>query len=247
MTGIFYFSSTGNSLAIAKRIGAALSEKVYFIPTYQGTLSSFSKLILISPVYSWGLPKHVYEFLIGLPKALPVTIVLNYGGMMGGADRYAYETATAHGISIRAIHSVKMPENFTLTFSTPAILNRLTLKAAEKRIDEIIAAISEDKELLPAPKKTFAKKHEENRSNWHLLAADFHVTDDCILCGKCIELCPAHNIELKDGAITFLDRCVACIGCYHRCPKKAIVYKNKRKQDRYLNPNVPESEIGKDV
>ena len=30
MTGIFYFSSTGNSLYIAKRIGASFSESVFF-------------------------------------------------------------------------------------------------------------------------------------------------------------------------------------------------------------------------
>ena len=45
----------------------------------------------------------------------------------------------------------------------------------------------------------------------------------------------------------FADRCVACLGCYHRCPQKAIVYKNRKKKDRYLNPNIRESEIGQNL
>ena len=30
-------------------------------------------------------------------------------------------------------------------------------------------------------------------------------------------------------------------------PQKSIVYKNKKKKDRYINPNVDESQIGKDI
>lgn len=246
-TGIFYFSSTGNSLYIAKRIGAALGETAHYIPTFCGTVSQYAEIILVSPVYSFGLPKHVYDFLITLKELPSVTVVLNFGGMMGGADRYTYEVAEAHGIRLNAVHSVKMPENFTLTFSTLPFFNRIILRSAEKRIDAIIDAIQAGRPLLPAPRKTNAKTHETNKSNWHLLASDFTVTDACIRCRKCVELCPAHNIVLEDGSIRFLDRCVACLGCYHRCPQRAIRYKNKRKQDRYLNPSIEEAEIGTDV
>ena len=51
---------------------------------------------------------------------------------------------------------------------------------------------------------------------------------------------------MNGGKIVFADKCVACLGCYHRCPKKAIVYKGKKKKDRYINPNVNENDIGKD-
>ena len=66
-------------------------------------------------------------------------------------------------------------------------------------------------------------------------------------CGKCVRLCPVQNISLENGRICFADRCVACLGCYHRCPQKAIVYKNRKKKDRYLNPNIRESEIGQNL
>ena len=95
----------------------------------------------MSPVYSFGLPKHVYDFLITLPKTPAVYVVLNYGGMMGGADYYTYQLAKKHKVNIRAVYAVKMPENFTLTFSTPQLYNRMILKSAEKKTERLIDRI----------------------------------------------------------------------------------------------------------
>ena len=247
MTGIFYFSSTGNSLYIAKRIGASFSESVLFIPHYQGGFDQFQDIVIVSPVYSFGLPKHVNDFLITLPKTPAVYVVLNYGGMMGGADYYTYQLAKTHEVNIRAVYAVKMPENFTLTFSTPQLYNRMILKSAEKKTERLIDSIKSKQEHLPSKKKTNEAAYEKNKANWHLLAADFSVKDNCTKCKKCIRICPVDNIAIVEDKIRFSDKCVACLGCYHRCPQKAIVYKNKHKKDRYINPYIEESEIGNDI
>ena len=203
--------------------------------------------MIVSPVYSFGLPKHVYDFLISLPKAPAVYVVLNYGGMMGGADYYTYQLAKTHEVNIRAVYAVKMPENFTLTFFTPQLYNRMILKSAEKKTERLIDRIKSKQEHLPSKKKTNEAAYEKNKANWHLLAADFSVKDNCTKCKKCIRLCPVENIAIIEDKIRFSDKCVACLGCYHRCPQKAIVYKNKHKKDRYLNPYIEESEIGNDI
>lgn len=80
-----------------------------------------------------------------------------------------------------------------------------------------------------------------------MIGKRFSVLESCVKCGKCVDLCPAKNIRLESNHIVFLDSCVACLGCYHRCPKKAIVYLNKRKKDRYINPFIDENLIGKDL
>ena len=247
MTGIFYFSSTGNSLYIAKRIGAFFSESVFFIPHYQGGFDQFQDIVIVSPVYSFGLPKHVYDFLITLPKTPAVYVVLNYGGMMGGADYYTYQLAKTHEVNIRAVYAVKMPENFTLTFFTPQLYNRMILKSAEKKTERLIDRIKSKQDHLPSKKKTNEAAYEKNKANWHLLAEDFSDKDNCTKCKKCIRLCPVDNIAIVEDKIRFSDKCVACLGCYHRCPQKAIVYKNKHKKDRYINPYIEESEIGNDI
>lgn len=193
------------------------------------------------------MPAHVYELLPKLDKNKELIVIQNYGGMIGGADYLLYQYATKLGLNIKSIYTIKMPENFTLTFSVPKFYLNSTLKSSNKRIDKIINMIQAEKYILPKKKKTKEQKYLRNKSNWHLIGSDFKANEKCVKCKKCINLCPVGNISLVDGKITFGDKCVACLGCYHRCPQKAIIYKNKNKKSRYINPNINENEIGKDL
>lgn len=246
MRGILYFSATGNSLYIAQRLRDTLDGKIRYIPTYTGDGAEFEEIIIVSPIYSFGLPVHVYDLIPKLSKSIPVWFVLNYGGMSGGADAFAYRLCKEQGLDIRGVYLVKMPENYTLVFSVPEFYKNATLKSAPKAIERVAAQIAAGKGRIPKRKKTKEALYLQNRPNWHLIAKDFSVSEDCVSCGKCVELCPAGNIFLENGRISFGDQCVICLGCYHRCPQKAIRYQNKVKTDRYLNPNIRELDIGKD-
>ncbi len=245
MNGIFYFSSTGNSLYIAKEIEKALGGEVHYIPKYNGNFKGFKQIIIVSPIYSFGLPLHVFDFIPKLPMNVPVYMVLNYGGVVFGADGLAYEYAKKSGLDIKAVYTIKMPENFTLDFSVPLAYQKKILKKAPDLVAKVIGKIENGEKNCPKPKKKFAKIYYENKGKWQKMSEDFSVTDDCILCGKCADLCPSGNISIENGKVKFADKCVACVGCYHRCPKKAIVYKNRIKDYRYINPNIREEELGK--
>ena len=84
---------------------------------------------------------------------------------------YTYQLAKKHEVNIRAVYAVKMPENFTLTFSTPQLYNRMILKSAEKKTERLIDSIKSKQEHLPSKKKTNEAAYEKNKANWHLLAA----------------------------------------------------------------------------
>ncbi len=245
MNGIFYFSSTGNSLFIANEIKKTLGGEVGYIPTYKCNAEKFDKIIIVSPIYSFGLPVHVFDFIPTLPKTVPVYIVLNFGGAVFGADGLAYEHAKNSGLDIKGVYTVKMPENYTLDFTVPLAYQKKILKKAPDLVEKVIEKIRNDEMNFPKTKAKFAKIYYENKGNWHKIADDFRVTEKCILCGKCVKLCPADNISVNEGRVDFADKCVACLGCYHRCPEKAIVYKNKKKDYRYFNPNVNENDLGK--
>lgn len=246
MNGVLYFSSTGNSLFAAQMVQKRFSCEIRYIPTYKGNGSEYDRIILVCPIYSYGLPFHVFDLLPRL-RNRKVYMILTYGGMVSGADRLAYEYARENGVDIRGVYIVKMVENFTLTFSTPSFYNKKVLRNAPGKIDEIISSIANEELHIPVEKKTRRQEHENNKANWHLLANDFAVTEDCIRCEKCLDLCPSGNITIKEGKIVFGQSCVACLGCYHRCPRKAIRYKNRKKLDRYFHPDVKESDLGKDV
>lgn len=151
------------------------------------------------------------------------------------------------GLNIKAVYTVKMPENFTLTFTVPSFYLKSTLKKADKRIDEILDKIAKNKYELPKKCKTKEQIYFENKANWHIIGERFQVNDNCVKCKKCVGICPANNIAIINDKITFSDKCVACLGCYHRCPQKAIMYLGKKKKDRYINPNIDENKIGEDL
>lgn len=149
MTGIFYFSSTGNSLYIAKQIKNEISGMICYIPKYHGDTLEFDRIIIVSPVYSWGLPTHVYDFLPKLNREIRVDIVLNYGGMLSGADRFSYEYAKKCGLNIYSVQTVKMPENYTLSFSVPKFYMRSILNKAPRAIQKVIDALKNREEKIP--------------------------------------------------------------------------------------------------
>lgn len=247
MTGILYFSSTGNSLYIAKKIKDKLGGKLIYIPNYNGTGSEFERIILVTPIYSFGMPCHVFDLLPRLDRQKELIIIQNYGGMIGGADYYVYNYALENKLNIQSIYTIKMPENFTLTFTMPKFYLKSVLKGADKYIDKVIAKIINGEVFIPRKKRTKEATYLKNKSNWHLIGERFSVTNDCVKCGKCIRICPVQNISMQDSNIAFADHCVACLGCYHRCPNKAIVYLDKKKKDRYVNPYIDENLIGKNI
>lgn len=248
MNGIFYFSSTGNSLYIAEQIKAELGGEIRYIPKFAGEVNAYDKIIIVSPIHSFGLPTLVYDFFSNMNSTKPLYIVLNCGGMQANAPYYTYQLCKEKGLNIRSVQVVMMPEIYTLSFSQPKFVINMVLRKAPKRMKPVIAAIRDDKEIVvPKPKKDkWTPKHLENRKIWHTLAKDFSITENCTDCLKCVRICPVGNIKRKNGHIIFGDKCVACLSCYHRCPERAIVYQDKRKKDRYINPLVEEENIGAD-
>lgn len=69
-------------------------------------------------------------------------------------------------------------------------------------------------------------------------------TDQCVGCGLCVKVCPAHNLAIKDKkAKTLLDDCVTCGQCSAVCPRKAIKVSGyettqvEKDGEKRLNPN----------
>ena len=62
----------------------------------------------------------------------------------------------------------------------------------------------------------------------------FIVTDACIGCGICVEVCPRGNYKLTSQGVTTEGDCEFCFACIQNCPQKAIQFK----QMREVNPNA---------
>ncbi len=250
MNAIFYFSGTGNSLWLAKQIKARLGGEIRCITKWNGDISVYDRLIIVCPVYSFGLPLPVFDFMKEIKTGAPLWIVMNYGGAAGSAAKFAYNHAKECGLNIKRVFTMKMPENFTAVFSTPLLkpYNNGLLKKAPAAIGKIISSIEKGEEKsFPADNPSKHKLYNENKSNWGKMGERFSVSADCILCGKCVKNCPADNIAIAGGKVIFGNKCVVCQACYHRCPNRAVLYMNKPNKMPYFNPDVPENEMGTDI
>ncbi|MFQ6881760.1 EFR1 family ferrodoxin [Clostridium sp.] len=88
MNKIYYFTGTGNSLQIAEDLSGELGESsINKIAEYSGDLIEADTLGIIFPIYFWGLPLIVCEFLkkLNVKKDTYIYAIGNFGGLPGKA------------------------------------------------------------------------------------------------------------------------------------------------------------------
>lgn len=121
---ILYFSATGNSEYVARRIAAETGDiAVSITDCYKKQIFSFDEkcktLGIVSPTYSWGLPVIVIEFLQRLDlshKPDYIFFIATYGTTPGQAGRFADNILAPKGLPLSAKFSVKMPDTWTPNF-----------------------------------------------------------------------------------------------------------------------------------
>ena len=71
-------------------------------------------------------------------------------------------------------------------------------------------------------KMPFREKLEQS-----LTSRPAHRPAHCIYCGKCVAVCKADAIDLKDKKLTFdYKKCIRCYCCHEMCPVDAIEFKD---------------------
>ncbi len=73
---------------------------------------------------------------------------------------------------------------------------------------------------------------------------EFHVNENCIHCGKCINDCIAHALKFDENKVPVLDesKCVKCQHCLAICPVGALSICGKNPEDSEPTNNKPEPE-----
>ncbi|WP_027626649.1 EFR1 family ferrodoxin [Clostridium lundense] len=59
------------------------------------------------------------------------------------------------------------------------------------------------------------------------MSKNFTSTEECIKCGLCLRNCPKGNITFENSVAVFHSKCMLCMRCIHICPVNAIRYKGK--------------------
>lgn len=233
---ILYFTGTGNSEYVAKRIGKETDDIVLNLfeklrKEDFSEINSKNPWVIVTPTYAWRIPNILREWLkrTNLSGNPNIYFVMTCGGSIGNAGKYLKSLCADKGMNYFGCFEVVMPENYIALFTTPSKDKALKIIAeAEKIIDKAAFAINNG-EQFPNISVTTADKLNSGVVNnifypLFVHAKKFYATDSCISCGKCVKVCPLNNIHIENSRPIWGKACTHCMACICRCPKEAIEY-----------------------
>lgn len=247
---IIYFSGTGNSEYVANEIGKAIDDEVFNLFSKirdedYSTISSDKPWIVVVPTYAWRIPRIVETWLkkTTLTGHKDIYFVMTCAGAIGNAGKYIEKLCHSKQMVYQGTYQIIMPENYLALFNSSDKDEAISI--IEKAKPQILKTI----EIIK-----YKKKHLETKTGikgclnssivneifypLFVHAKKFHVTDACIKCGKCKNLCPLNNISIQQGKPVWSDKCTHCMACINRCPKQAIEYgKHTKGKPRYVFPS----------
>jgi ferredoxin len=258
-TTIYWFSGTGNSLAVARAI-ADRTDDAALVPITatlgerrvygEGTIG------IVCPVYFYSLPLVVKEFIerLDVSKADYAFVVVTMGGMPGMAIEHARSLLRRAGRNLDAEYALMMPGNYIAEYNVRGddAVRRMTARAGARAADIADAIRSKRRRRSLGPLffvplsaliyalagRWFAKGCRERDER-------FTVSSACIGCGSCVRVCPVDNIEMADDRPSWRHHCEQCYACIHFCPECAIQLRGGKteRRRRYHHPDVTLGDI----
>lgn len=238
-TTIFYFSATGNSLHFAQQLANELkTAKLVSIAEameWETIETGADRIGLVFPVYAWGAPRIVMDFL----QKLAIT-----------GKPYIFSIATCVGIpaqtqiTIQKLlkkKNIKLDAGFVIKSKNASLMKmnaldkvvialdkqRKRLKTGDERLKEIVSVIEKQKKHKPETSSWIANIfgtmfHDYGINFFRTAAKSFHVKENCTGCGTCVRVCPRANVIMENGQPGFGDNCELCHACIQWCPEFAI-------------------------
>jgi len=253
---IYWFSGTGNTLAVAKKLAASLGDaelREIRSGTPAGDSAGADTVGILYPVYCWGPPNIVADFArsLALEQGTYVYSVAVYGGMLAGANAVLKKMLAEKGIALEATFGVHMPGNFIGMYDIAPEEKRAALYAkATASVERIARAVRAKRATRIARNLGLLGRYLSNKkyapmmAQINFAARGFTVDDACTGCGICARVCPTGNVTLESGKPRWGDRCESCLACLHWCPTASIQSGDKtRIHQRYHHPDVVVSEL----
>lgn len=250
-TQIFYFTGTGNSLTIAKELQKLLDEPVELLPIKKKLHHDLhaSAFGFIFPVYFFDIPDFVADFIN--KHSFP-------------PDAYYFSVATCNGAPGRTLNSVsklfhkkQLPLNLNISLDMPgnalvstSDTNQARLAAVSSRIHELHAYIRArqsipDNSVSTCTTNWISRFMKLYGNCYEFHPSKFQVSEACVNCGICSQVCPVQNITNDKPRPQWSDHCIHCLACFHWCPKEAISMNNTvvGKRFKYHHPDVKLKDI----
>ena len=238
---VLYFSGTGNSRYLARRIAEGLDMPLYDLNACikagnTAPVQTGRDVVLVTPTYAWRIPRVVSEWLgkTELTGVERIWFVMDCGSEIGNAAGYNRQLAAQKQLQYMGTAQIIMPENYIAMFNAPQKEQAKSIvEQAEPALQKVLTQLKAGQEF-PPPRDNLYDRFMSGPVNpvfyrFFVKAEAFRATDACIGCGKCVELCPLNNIHLENGTPVWGKNCTHCMACICYCPKEAIEYGKKSK------------------
>ena len=268
---IYYFTGTGNSYYIAKK----LSEKLIgeLIPIAQvidrTEITTDADVIgIVFPVYYGDIPVIVKDFCIKLKNIQNKFIfaVANYGGGFAKTFLSLNKYLKSNGGQLKGKYGIHMPQN---AFLKKWENNKKIILKSHKKIEIItnqvkqlkkgfffsniinfiiiypIFAIFDSLGIIKKSMLKYSGLSMENSLDKTIKFSDksYKTNELCNGCGICVKVCPVNNIIIENNKPKWYNNCETCLACYSLCPVKAIEGGVGEKGYFYKNPFVEIKEV----
>ena len=234
---IFYFSGTGNSKWVAESLAGLLHEKTAdildsisngeIIEKLSAGIQEEGFLGFVFPVYAWGAPEIVIDFVkkLGKPEGNAFTFAIATCGEEAGYTLKNFSKI----IPLKSSYSLVMPNNYVVGSDLEDEETVLSvLRNAKEEVERMAEELSAKKEVCRVNEGSAAglksglvnfgfNKFARNTKN-------FYTTDACTGCGLCAKNCPTHTITMENNRPVWGSKCYQCLKCINRCPAAAIQY-----------------------
>ncbi len=247
---IFYYTGTGNSLWVARKLADALGNAD--VVSMSGHWDETKRIDpeatgLVFPVYIWGVPAPVLRFVKNMkvmPESYIFAIAVN-GGQVSNTLVQLKGLMARNRLNLSAGFQIKMPSNYIPWGGPgPTEEQQKLFDLAQKKVVRIAESIK-GKALLPVEKGPlwqriiFTAIYRMSFSQVPKMDRQFWSDNKCNSCEICSKVCPAENITLTEGRPQWNHKCEQCFACLQWCPQKAIQYgKRTPHYERYHQPEI---------
>lgn len=238
---IYYFSGTGNSLAVARDIAQKFNAKLIGVNSImnQESINSEADVIgFVFPIYDFKPPKIIDSFICKLKNidSKYLFAVCTYGLAPSRSLKHLNKLIKSCGGNLSGGFVVGMPHNGIGSSVITKKQHEKMFMNWNNKLVEIYEYISNERNgkiessilffnlfqsgfirMVPSLLK-FLMRMLFKGTNSLTLASN----KNCNGCGICNKVCPVNNIEITKNKPIWSDHCAGCFACLHWCPKEAI-------------------------